>query len=345
MPHRRAAVAASQHPDAGQALAEVVGDLTERQNLAPSLTVVAVCGRLTDRAETLGAGIHTLLQSDQTVVIALAGLVGGGRVLDPAGSLAVLSLIDIEVTVDRPDVDVAAPTHGPATVGAGGLRLRVPEPRDPDARILLGRPDGLESALWFTGDGRRRATVLQLTLHSVDPVLVSSSGAIPVGLPAPADSVSGTHLLRLDGAGARSMVMDRVELDDADAGGPAVDLPLMMVELIDDPTEDRFVPVIGSTPDDDGLILSRPIDAGSVIQIHRHDPEVAVADVVAHRRRQSRPEPSATLLSSTLPPGAADRLVASTAQVHDVDDLFGVVERPRRGPELHWPSASLLTLR
>ena len=337
------AIASSQHPKIGQALAELVGSLTERQHLAPSLTLIGLTGHHVLAGTVVGSTIHNLLQSDQTIVFAASGLGGGGQVLDGIGSAAVISIADIEVEVRRDPVDtgsalvadVASSQSGPLRFARSGA--------DPDtASISVQVPDTAGPIWHFHGERRGRGQKFGATLHSVDPILTTSVGAAPIGLPSPVTSIEGNRIHSIDGVPARSLIMDRLEFDGPETDGPSMDLPRMMVELLESPGPKRYVAVTESRSIDQSITLAEAVAEGTVIQVLRHDPSLAADDVINRQLHQRRGHSKAALATSDLSPPATVNLVstaASTLSPH----VIVVLESQKRGPGLPWPTASILT--
>jgi hypothetical protein len=337
------AVASTQHPDARHGLAELVGSLTERQHLAPSLALVGVTGRYALDGPTVGHTIHSLLQSDQTIMFSTQGLGGGGQILDTTGSAVVISVADVEVDVMPDPVDAGSPPPVDTVTGQlGSLQLTTAKNRSDTAAFSIAAPNMVGSMWHFDGELRRRCQHIDALLHSVDPILTTSAGATPIGLPSPVTSTDGNRILSIDGLPARSLILNRLELDGPETEGPSIDLPRMVVELVQAAGSKRHIAVTESGSVDGSITLAESVGQGTVVQLLRHDPALAADEVVNRQLHQRRGDSKAVVATSDLSPPAAGNLVLSAASALS-PEVMAVLEPQRRGPGLPWPTASVLT--
>ncbi|MDH3295438.1 MAG: hypothetical protein OER95_14045, partial [Acidimicrobiia bacterium] len=268
----------------------------------------------------------------------------GGRLLDPSGSLALLSVTETEVGVDT--TRTVTPPAGAVCLGDPGRivlgPMRLATSSSGNAVVTIdSRPSG---HLLRVLDGDRRETVsrLEVTLAGVGARLTTSNGASPVGMPATITSTDGRRVLTMDGVRPRSVIVECLELDDQDAAGPSLDLPPLMLKILDANRDHPLVPVVGADPADGSLISDRPIELGSLVQLLRHDPLAAVRDVVSRQLGRRGPPPQAALVTSQLPAGPTDQLISDAAGLLGLD-LFGTIGPSRPSPGA-WSTASLLTL-
>ncbi len=336
-PDARFATASTQHPEPVHGLAEIVGQIAEDQMVAPTLLLVAATGRYQYGAESVVAGMHTLLQSDITVCMSVPQISGGGRILDPTGSMTVCSLADVAIDV-KPPVDSHAPglMEGDLPVGFSVSEV--------DAEFVFGGAGSGSSVLTFEHERITRHDRIRVVLHDVDPVLSTSIGAAPIGLPTSITAGSGSQVFELGGLPARQLIIDHLEMTDHDGDGPSPELPRLMVELLDEAAEtSRFVQVTSSDPEDNSLRLERAVPTATRVQIHRHDPETAIGDVIAGQHQGRLRSPGVMIVATNLGLGAADDLVSAASEMLTPNSL-GLVSPPAPYSGGRWPSTAIVTL-
>ena len=305
--------------------------------VAPTLLLVAATGRYQYNAESVVAGMHTLLQSDVTVCVSVPQIAGGGRILDPAGSMTVCSLADVAIDVESP-----ADRHAPGRI-AGDLPVGF-SVSDRDAEFVFGGASSSSSVLTFEHERITRHDRIRVVLHDVNPVLSRSIGAAPIGLPTSITAGSGPQVFELGGVPAHRLIIDHLEMPDHDGDGPSPELPRLMLELVDEATEtSRYVPVTSSDPEDNSLRLERAVPTKTRVQIHRHDPETAIGDVIAGQHQGRSRSPGVMIFATNLGPGAADDLVSTASEVL-TPNSFGLVSPPTPYSGGRWPSTAIVTL-
>jgi len=303
---RPAAASGSEHPDLAVAVGEVVGHIHETIGGEPDLALVLVDGPRATDLSSAARSVHALLRPRQLVAACGPLIATGGRLLGPGALVAAAIRHDGLVGLD---VSLEAPVGERLTASSNILAVSTGDEAVSDPRLILSS---------VFGSPIRPIVVDETgTASSPDSVAVGfpaavasvakGTGWIDVGPPAIATSAAGTRLTTLDGVPVRSLLIDRLQLDDPEAEGGSERLPMLRICRVDE-TGSRFMPVESVGGPSDGVRLTGPVSEGDLLQLQRHDPEAAVAELVRDVRRLDHRSPSAILVSSTLEAVVLDSL-------------------------------------
>ena len=347
------AAASSEHPDAATAVGEVVGEIQDRLDGSPEFSLVLVSDNHRARLPLIANAVQSLLGPDIMVASSGALLGCGGMVLEHS-AVVVWALSGVD-GIDGIDVMLEP------LVQSTAARLQFVSGGDHDrTRMVLSAGSTTATAarepmVAMADERPRSGSVVIVELPASRARVTRSFGPVEVGLPMPVSEIDDRNLLDLDGRSARLVLIDLLQTEDSQVNGPAVDVPpLKLLPWPRHPDNDNLdgaVDVLAVDDESGAIELGAPVGRGDIVQIVRHDPARAVADVVNRLRVETRQGSTAVLLSSDLAPGDLYRLLAeaqSSLSPTAVSGLFQPQDRSGRhtatGPG-RWPSVEALVVR
>jgi small ligand-binding sensory domain FIST len=231
--------ALSEHPDAVEATAEVVGQLLEHQAARPDLAVLFSSGHHRDALADIVATVRTALEPGRLIGVTATGILGGDQEVEDGPALALwaadLGVVPEPVRItavstatgsavqglphdgpEVPDVPDVSPAQRTLVVLADPFSLPIPDILD--ALAAAPRPmrviGGLASAAMAAGDNRLVLDDQVFTDGAVGVLLagascdgpdaarydvVVSQGCRPIGSPMIVTRAEGTQVLELAG--------------------------------------------------------------------------------------------------------------------------------------------------
>lgn len=366
-------VAISEHPDPGVAAGEAIGSIQDQLDRPPDLLLVLTTGKHSQDLTRICTTARTLISANTVVGAAVHGLVAGGQMATGEAALALtaLSLGGLEV-IDcsllsghrQPVADSLAesnasrfglvfghPDHrAPAVVDVG------PTPNSPSWRGLVVPTDQGHYPSLVVSGRRLGDRAVGVTMPADSAAVRASEGAVEIGMPLVVTGVRGNHMTALDGSPPRMILLSLAESDDSFVGGPSTQFPPLRIQRVHQP-ERPAVNIVKLDAISGAALLDSPLEDGEVVQLMRHDPLAAVADVAGalssatfgraeHGHDPPRPVNPWAFIVSSLPAGVAPTLARRAYLGLGGPGLLGALgphhlSDPRSG----WPRAAALVVR
>jgi small ligand-binding sensory domain FIST len=303
-----AVAALSQHPEAAEATAEVVGQVLEHDLPSIDLAVLFTSAEHRDDFADIAATVRGLLEPGRLVGVTAAGVVGGAREVEdgPAISLWAASLGSVPEAVRMTAVSTPA---GAAVQGlphiegpdqtllllADPFTLPVPDVLDVLAAGTTALPviGGLASAGLSPGGNRLVLDEEVFTDGGVGVVLadshreaVVSQGCRPVGSPMIVTDAEGTNVLALAGQSALARLEEtaaQTSPEERTLLANGVHLGVVVDEHKADFGRGDFLVrnVVGADRSNGAIAVGALVDIGTTVQFHVRDADTADEDLRA----------------------------------------------------------------
>jgi small ligand-binding sensory domain FIST len=305
------AAALSEHPEAPEAVGEVVGAIYERIEAAPDLAILFLSPHHVDRAGEIGDAVRSLLRPRVLLGCTAAAVVGPAREVEdgPALSLWAGSLGSVQ------PFRLATVRLGQETTGIVGFPAPDSLPADARAVLVLADPfsfpvdafleglaeqtgvglpvvGGLASAGRGPGGNRLLFDGEVVTDGAVGAVLggvgvtpVVSQGCRPIGTPMVVTRGADRRIEELAGRPALERVQEvlgRLDAEELDMARNGLHVGRVVDELKDEYERGDFLVrnVVGVDRGAGALVVGDDVEVGATVQLHVRDAGSADEDLV-----------------------------------------------------------------